>query len=114
MTAKVPGRPGGRRCRVRNGALQLGKYRYCLKHRNGQSRAHTGARGLPAIRIQPRAEFLHGVGPEAVVEWFRKVLEKEFGFVWLTVSRVDIFADVQGWDLSVDDRERFEVELGLW
>jgi len=83
-----------------------GKYRYCLKHRNGQI-GLTPSKSLPAIRIQPRAEFLHGVGPEVVVGWFRNVLERELQFVRLTVSRVDIYADFQGWRLEVDDRYRF-------
>lgn len=83
-----------------------GKYRYCLRHANGQVGV-TASRRLPAVRIQPRAEFLHGVGAAAVVRWFEGVLVELVGPLLLSVARVDLFADVQGWSLSGDDRRRF-------
>jgi hypothetical protein len=57
--------------------------------------------------IQPRAEFLHRVGPKEVVEFFRNVIERETGKIELAASRLDLYIDVQGWDVSVDDRHRF-------
>lgn len=84
----------------------FGKYRYCLKHRNGQV-GLTPSTAIPAIRIQPRAEFLHGLGPRSAIAWFAQILEREVGPLLLSVSRVDLFADVQGWALSGDDRWRF-------
>lgn len=57
--------------------------------------------------MQPRAEFLHGIGPAEVVQWFRSILEAECGPVQLTTSRVDLHADFQGWALSGNDRGRF-------
>ncbi|HEX3842645.1 MAG TPA: hypothetical protein VHU85_17775 [Acidimicrobiales bacterium] len=83
-----------------------GKYRFCLVHPYGQLSV-TPSEQLPSFRIQPRAEFLHGVGPADCVEWFRGVLERECGPVVLTVSRIDLHADWQGWELSGDDRHRF-------
>ncbi len=67
----------------------------------------TPSEHFPALRIQPRAEFLHGLGPEAAVEWFRRVVEAECGAVLLTISRLDLHADFQGWALDWQDRERF-------
>jgi len=83
-----------------------GKYRYRLLHDNGLVGV-TRSERLPALRIQPRAEFLHGVGPDAAVDWFRQRFEDEVGPLRLSVSRVDLHADWQGWVPDWDDRERF-------
>lgn len=95
------------------GALELlmspfafGKHRYCLIHPFGRI-GITPSLSLPAFRIQPRAEFLHGVGPRAATQGFRDLIEEECGYVKLQVSRVDLFADFQGWDLSGDERGAF-------
>lgn len=82
------------------------RYRFCLEHIFGRVGVSTGAR-LPAFRIQPRAEFLHGAGPRGVVEWYRELLEQACGPVLLTVSRLDLFADFQGWTLDGDSRHEF-------
>jgi len=84
----------------------FGKYRYWLTHRLGQLGVSPSQR-LPALRFQPRAEFLHGVGPARVVDWIRDLVGAECGPVLLTVSRIDLFADWQGWALNGDDRHRF-------
>lgn len=84
----------------------LGKYAYCLTHRNGVV-AITPSDRLPALRVQPRAEFLHGVGATNAVEWFRSALEAACGHVAWSVSRLDLHADFQGWQLDWADRERF-------
>ncbi len=84
----------------------FGKYRYRLQHQFGLL-GITPSEKLPALRFQPRAEFLHGHGPDGAVEWFRDVTEQELGMVRVSVSRVDLYADFQGWDLSGDDREHF-------
>lgn len=84
----------------------FGKYRYSLEHpyfRLGVSPSFS----LPAFRIQPRAEFLHGVGARAVIDTLADLLESECGVVRLQVSRVDFFLDVQGWSLTGDDRHSF-------
>jgi len=95
------------------GALEMriaphsfGKYRYCLDHPYGRI-GLTPSSKLPALRIQPRAEFLHGIGAEATVDAFRDLIEAEVGPVRLSVSRLDLFADFQGWALSGDDRGHF-------
>ena len=95
------------------GALEMlmspyafGKHRFCLIHPYGRI-GITPSLNLPALRIQPRAEFLHGVGPRAATQGFRDLIEDECGFVKLQVSRIDLFADFQGWELSGDERGAF-------
>ena len=84
----------------------FGKYRYSLDHPYGRIGITPSAK-LPAIRVQPRAEFLHGVGPDSTADAFRDLLEQVVGPVRLTVSRLDLFADFQGWTLTGDDRKNF-------
>lgn len=94
----------------------FGKHRYCLTHPYGRI-GITPSLNLPAFRIQPRAEFLHGVGPRAAVQGFRDLIEEECGFVKLQVSRIDLFADFQGWDLTGDQRGSFvcrATDVGLF
>ena len=88
-----------------------GLYRYCLDH----SFARIGFSPkdkIPAIRVQPRAEFLHGHGVENVVEWARDLLESECGSVLLEVSRIDLYADFQGWNVTGDQRREFLCRAG--
>lgn len=84
----------------------LQKYRYRLEHPFGVV-AITPSAALPPVRIQPRSEFMHRVGPEGVVRFFRNVIERELGKVALGASRLDLYIDLQGWDLRVDDRHNF-------
>lgn len=84
----------------------FGKYGYRLEHPFALIGLSPSSR-LPAIRVQPRAEFLHGAGPRGVVDWCRDVLEAACGPVRLSVTRLDLFADFQGWDLDVDARHEF-------
>jgi hypothetical protein len=83
-----------------------GKYRFCLDHHMARIGFST-SRHLPTVRIQPRSEFLHAVGPAAAVATLREILEPELGQLRLWVNRVDLFADWQGWMLSLDDAHRF-------
>lgn len=83
-----------------------GKYRFLLVDELGRIGVSTAAH-IPAIRIQPRAELLHTVGPSAVVAGYRALVEAECGAVHLSVNRLDLFADVQGLALCAADRERF-------
>jgi hypothetical protein len=83
-----------------------GKYRFVLIHPYGRIMATPSDR-MPAFRIQPRAEFLHGAGASGTAGWFKEQLETECGAVLLSVSRLDLHADWQGWRLSADDRHRF-------
>ena len=50
-----------------------GKYRYCLDHESGRI-GFTSSRRLPALRIQPRAEFLQARGPGGTVTHFEELL----------------------------------------
>jgi hypothetical protein len=81
-------------------------YRYCLDHPFGRV-GLTMSNSLPAIRVQPRTEFMQGSGPRPVVEWYRDLLESECGAVLFSVTRLDLFADFQGWDLDGDMRREF-------
>ena len=83
-----------------------GKYRFCLDHPMARINFST-SRHLPAVRVQPRAEYLHAEGPEAVVATIRALLTPDLGDVHFSVSRVDLFADWQGWALALDDAHRF-------
>jgi len=83
-----------------------GKYRYCLDHPIGRVGA-TSSTFLPAMRIQPRSEFIHAVGPTQAVTTFENLLRPlctELGF---GVSRLDLYVDVQGFPLDANDRERY-------
>ena len=84
----------------------FGKYRYCLDHPYGRI-GITQSEQLPAVTIQPRAEFLHGAGPRLAVEWFRDVLESMCGVIEFGVRRLDLFADFQGWAITGDERSSF-------
>lgn len=86
--------------------FNFGKYRFRLENHLAMIGV-TSSKHLPAFRVQPRAEFIHGAGPYQVVEYFRELLQIECGIVALSVSRADLFADFQGWDLHGDDRRLF-------
>ena len=83
-----------------------GKYRFCLDHPMARL-GFTESRHLPAVRIQPRAEFLHAVGPGSLLVSLRELLEPTLGPLRFSVSRLDLFTDVQGWALALDDAHRF-------
>ena len=80
-----------------------GKYRYSLRHPYVQL-GFTPSAALPSVRVQPRAEALHGMGAAGVVTWIRDLLEGEVGPARLAVTRLDLYADFQGWELAVDSR----------
>ena len=50
-----------------------GKYRFCLDHQMARIGFST-SRHLPTVRVQPRSEFLHAVGPEAAVRALQRLL----------------------------------------
>lgn len=83
-----------------------GKYRYCLRHATGQI-GLTARTGIPSIRYQPRAEFLHGVGPRFVAAYTHDQLGSECGAVRLSVSRVDLAVDFQGFDFLAQPKDHF-------
>lgn len=89
----------------------MGRYPYRLDHEHGVIAA-TDSEKLPAVKFQPRASFLHGVGARAAIDWFRAILEGQVGSVQLTCSRLDLHSDWQGWRLDGDDRNRFLCKAG--
>lgn len=82
------------------------KYRFRLEHANGIIGVSPGGH-LPTFYVQPRAEFLHALGPGLAVAWFRDLLEAECKYVNVSVRRADLFADFQGLSICGDDRHRF-------
>jgi hypothetical protein len=83
-----------------------GKYRFCLEHPMARI-GFTDSRHLPSVRVQPRAEYLHGRGPNQLLDDLQYLLEPEGGPLCFSVSRLDLFVDVQGWSLMLDDAHRF-------
>jgi len=83
-----------------------GKYRYCLDHPIGRIGA-TSSSFLPALRVQPRSEFIHAVGPAQAVATFENLLRPLCTQLGFGVSRLDLYVDVQGFPLDADDRERY-------
>jgi hypothetical protein len=83
------------------------RYGFRLDHSHGVVGVTTSS-SLPALRVQPRAGFIHGVGVEAALAWFAEILEMVVGgpVAW-AASRVDLFHDSHGWSLTADDRHRF-------
>jgi hypothetical protein len=87
------------------------KYRYCLANELGKLGITPGRR-LPALRFQPRAPLLHGLGPHAAVEWIDDAATSECGDVSWSVNRLDVFSDWQHWKPTGDDRHRFVCRAG--
>ena len=88
-----------------------GKYAYRLEHPNALI-GLTASEHLPAVRVQPRASFLHGVGVGPALEWIEQVVSAVVDGLRLSVSRLDLFADVQGWVPTLADRHRFVTRAG--
>ena len=62
-----------------------GRYPYRLSHEHGLI-GFTSSEHLPAVRVQPRAELLHGLGPEGTVDAFSGLVSVVAEVEWL-VSR---------------------------
>lgn len=84
----------------------FGKYRYSLDHPIGRVGCSPSGH-LPPLRIQPRSEFLHGIGPTGTVAVFGDVLAPFCHGLRLAVSRIDLYADIAGFPLVVSDHERY-------
>ena len=83
-----------------------GKYRYCLDHETGRI-GFTSSRRLPSVRIQPRAESLHSVGPQETVRHFADLVRPFIEGLVLSVARLDLFVDMEGMQLCAQDRSAF-------
>lgn len=85
----------------------FGMYRFCLSHRNGWIGV-TPSTSLPTLRVQPRSELLHGVGPHGALAFFDAIGSALLnGPVAWSLSRLDLFCDVQGWTLNGEHRHCF-------
>ncbi|WP_200914349.1 hypothetical protein, partial [Aeromicrobium sp. Leaf272] len=84
----------------------LNRWRFRLEHRCAMV-GMTASDGIPSLYVQPTAEFLHANGAEAVSDWCQSVFAELLGHITWQVSRVDLFADVQGWDVKAEDRHHF-------
>jgi hypothetical protein len=62
---------------------------------------------FPVLRWQPRAEFLHAVGPLVALQWIKERCAEEFWWNRELVSRVDLHADYQGIGFSRIEIENF-------
>ncbi len=68
---------------------------------------------FPPAMVQLHSAFLHSVGVDVALDEVARLLIEDV-FAWppeLNGSRVDLYADVQGWDLELTDLRRF-VSLG--
>ena len=75
---------------------------------------HEGETARPSMYVELRSVGIHVAGVEAavedaqrVVEWFCPSLQGRSSGSALTASRIDLYADVQGWAPSMDDDGRF-------
>jgi len=80
-----------------------GPYTYLLTHPFGRIGV-TASSQFPAFRVQPLTIALHGLGAAATFEWFRDVISTEVDDVRFTVSRLDLYCDVQGWVPTAESR----------
>ena len=64
---------------------------------------------FPAALAQLHSAYLHSMGPEWAVDLVAQLLRLEVfaGPPDLVVSRVDVYADTQGWELELADLDRF-------
>ncbi|WKZ82945.1 MAG: hypothetical protein QY307_01445 [Acidimicrobiia bacterium] len=81
-------------------------YKFHLVHPHGRIGV-TASKSLPTVYVQPNAEFLHGVGPEACAGWFNELVSGLVPGGVPKASRVDLFMDLQGWDPTPEMRDRF-------
>ncbi len=84
----------------------FGRYPYRLQTEHGLVGV-TRSQALPPIRVQPKSEHLHAVGPEASVAWFSELAVGFTRGLRLTASRVDVFSDWHGLELDVANRGNF-------
>ena len=83
--------------RYQVGSRAWGKYPVFLEHefgRIGFSQSET----LPGVRLQIRSKFLHSLGAEGALLWFTDRLGEMGILVYWTLSRLDLYTDIQGWN----------------
>lgn len=84
----------------------LDGWKVALRHENGLIGV-TDSLHRPTFRVKPLASFLHSTDPIEAARWFCSLVDREIGtpLDW-TVSRVDLFVDLQGYTFVDDDRPR--------
>ena len=101
---------GGVEFQIKKPGLGWQMYRYCLDHPFGRVGFYDSVVRLPAIRVPRRpgrGSARRGQVRVRWFEWFRELLESECGAVLFSVTRLDLFADFQGWELDGDTRRDF-------
>lgn len=81
-------------------------YTYSLEHSWGRLGIRKKG-AMPELRVQTRAEALHGVSPGSVVDFFDWLASEGVGQVEWSVNRIDLYVDVQGWALTPEIGRRF-------
>ena len=89
---------------VKPGLLHL--YRYRLDHPL-VTLGLSPSEHLPSLYAQFRAEGIHSLGADGVVRWLTSALANADVEPQWSVSRIDLHADWQGWELIGDQRHRF-------
>lgn len=82
------------------------KYPIALEHPNGRI-GFTSSLNIPAIRLQIRSEFLHSVGAQEALNWFSEKLKALDVYPAWTLSRVDLYVDIQGWEIDLYQKDNF-------
>lgn len=84
----------------------LHRYRYWLDHPLAAV-GITPSDKLPSLFVQFRSEGIHSIGADGVLSWLAGAIgNASLSPVW-SVSRIDLHADWQGWNLNGDHRRRF-------
>ncbi len=81
-------------------------YKVALRHDNGIVGV-TDSMHRPTFRVKPLASFMHSTDPIEAARWFCSIVDVEAGTAleW-TVSRLDLFVDIQGYVFVDTDRHR--------
>jgi len=88
------------------GSSAWGKYPVFLEHEFGRI-GFTQSESLPGIRLQIRSKFLHSFGAENALLWFSNRLEEMGILTYWTLSRLDLYTDLQGWNPRAADKPNF-------
>ena len=88
-----------------------GKYPVFLKHEFGRI-GFSQSNSVPGVRLQIRSKFLHNLGAEKALLWFSNRLEEMGILTSWTLSRLDLYTDVQGWNPEARDRPNFLTRAG--
>ncbi len=88
------------------GSGAWGKYPVYLEHEFGRI-GFTQSSSLPGVRLQIRSKFLHNMGAEKALLWFTNRLEEMGILTYWTLSRLDLYMDLQGWSPKAEDEPNF-------